>query len=249
MGHHPQAPFKYVRNYLALSFDIQTRAAILANHYEYLADLVVMDFTDRICRGAISLWQEEIAEQRYSIDLSYPGNEEGELFLVFSENAEPLYTVIFTIASGKSLDVTDDQLIFIGRMQGVAHKREALKRASKSFEELIPAALLLSAIRAIAETLDISGIVGVSARNQVCKYGSRFPAVAASAYDEFWISSGGVKLNEQFYYLPVPQTEKPLSEIKNNHRSRVKRKRQVKYSLMEQVSLTFRRQCLAPAKL
>lgn len=246
LNHHPKAAFKYLRKYLAHSFDLHSRSIILSSHYHYLSNLVVMDFIDRICRGAIPLWEEEIDGNQYGINLTYPKNEEGELFLVFTENAAPLFTLSFTIAPGRLFNVADEQVIFIGRLQGTANQKEAINRASKSFHDLPPAALLLAATRGIAASLNIAGMVGVSARNQVCLRGARLPDTAASAYDEFWTSAGGEKLNEQFYYLPVTQTEKPLSLVKNNHRSRVKRKRQLKHSLMNQVSLAFNMKCLSP---
>ncbi len=243
LEHHPRTAFKYLHKYLARSFDIQSRSAILANHYHYLSGLVDMDFIDRICRGEIALWEEEIEGSRYGISLTYPKNEEGELFLSFTENAVPLFTLSFTIAPGRLLNVADDQVVFVGRLQGAANSRDAIKRASKAFHELTPAALLLAATRGIAASLNITGIVGVSARNQVCMRGTQCPN-AASAYDEFWTSAGGEMLYEQFYYLPVEQMEKPLSQVKNNHRSRVRQKRQLKNSLTSRISLTFKQKCL-----
>lgn len=243
LRHHPKVAFKYLHKYLARSFNIHTRSMILASHYDFLSNRISIDFMDSICQGLVPLWEEKKEENLYGIGLTYPNNEEGELLLIFTENASPLFTLAFTIAPGRLLNVPDDQVIFIGRLQGVVNKRDAIRRASKSFNDLTPSALLLSAIRGIAVSLNIAGIVGVSTQNQVTLRGVPLHATAALSYDEFWISAGGKKLNEQIYYVPVAQTEKSISSIKNNHRSRVKRKRQIKSSLIEQVSLAFNKKC------
>lgn len=243
--HYPKSAFKYLRKYLARSFDIHSRAAILSNHYRYLDGRVRSDFISRICRGKIMLWENQADGHRYGIGLTYPKNEEGELFLIFSEDDAPLFTLSFTFAPGKVLGLADEQVAFIGRLQGTANNWESIKRATKSFQEVAPAALLLDAVRGIAIAMNITGIVGVSAGNQVCLSNSR-RTTATYAYDEFWLSADAREISGLGYYLPTVSEEKPLSSIKNNHRSRVKRKRQFRSELVKQVSLAFDRQCAAP---
>jgi uncharacterized protein VirK/YbjX len=242
---YPLQPFKYLHNFLALSFSTHSRAIILSNHYRFLGKVVANDFIGRICQGSISLWEETVEGRRYAIDLTYPKNEEGELFLVFTEDSSRLFTLSFTIAPGDLLKVEDNQVVFIGRLQGVANKRDAVKQAGKSFHDVSPQALLLAAVRGIAAAFKISGIVGVSAQNQVCKDRTPSPESSKAAYDEFYISAGGTALGEEFFYLSATPNEKPLSEIKNNHRSRVKRKREIKNVLIEEVSSAFQNKCLS----
>ncbi|KAF0205053.1 MAG: hypothetical protein FD173_1315 [Gallionellaceae bacterium] len=242
--HYPTEPFKYLHKYLALSFNTDSRSSILANHYQFLSRVVAIDFIDRICRGFIHLWEEEIEGNKYAISLTYPENEEGEFFLIFTENASRLFTLSFTIAPGKLLNVSDDQVIFIGRLQGVPDRKDAIRHASKFFHDTCPASLLLAAVRGVAAALDISGMVGVSARNQVCGDRLSLSCSSQSSYDEFYVSAGGQKLNEEFYYLSVTPNERPISSIKNNHRSRVKRKRELKRRLSEQIFIAFKKQCL-----
>ncbi len=243
--HHPKSAFKYLHKYLARSFDIHSRSAILSNHYRYLDGRVRSDFISRICRGKILLWEDEADGHRYRIGLTYPKNEEGELFLVFSEDDTAIFTLAFTIAPGKMLGQANEQIAFIGRLQGTANNWESIKRATKSFQDISPSALLLDAVRAIATSLDIHGIVGVSASNQVCLSETRRDT-ATSTYDEFWMSAGAFPINGLGFYLPTFAEDKPLSSIKNNHRSRVKRKREFRSELVKQISQTFERQCIAP---
>jgi uncharacterized protein VirK/YbjX len=144
------------------------------------------------------------------------------------------------------LGLPDPQVAFIGRVQGVNNCWESIKRATKSCDDIAPATLLLDAVRAISLSMDITGIVGVSASNQVCLCGYR-KAAATSSYDDFWVSAGASAINDLGYYLPTILEEKPLSAIKNNHRSRVKRKRQFRSALAKKISMVFESQCTAPS--
>ncbi len=245
--HHPKSTFKYLHRYLSRAFDIHARSAILANHYRYLDRRVKPDFIGRICRGKISLWEAEAAGHRYGIALTYPNNEEGELFLTFTEDDTTIFTLSFTIAPGNVLELADEQIAFIGRLQGVVNQREPIKRATKALQEVAPAALLLDAVRAIATAMDIPGIVGVSAENQVC-LGEKRRSSAASVYDEFWISAGAYRASDLGYYLPTDLQEKPLSSIQNKYRSRVKRKRQFRGEVVKEIRLAFESQCLGPRR-
>lgn len=242
--HHPQAPFKYLRGYLAHSFDLDTRAAILRHHYRYLAAHVGEDFIARACADGIALWRTRILDTHYAISLAYPANEEGELMLSFMRNGEGLFTLAFTLAPAATLEADKGTVMFVGRLQGAAHRREDIKLSSKDFDELVPAALLLTAARGIAAALQLDGIVGVGAHDQICLREARHSKVAAGIYDEFWESNGGKRVGTH-YALPVIPVDKPLSEIRNNHRSRVKRKRQTRDDLMQAVAREFRTHCLA----
>lgn len=238
--HHPRVAFKYLHKYLSLPFDLHTKSTILENHYRFLSEHVRRDFVDRICLGSVHLWEFPAEDDVYRIGLKYPGNEEGELFLIFSKNNVIVYTLSFTIAPGKLLSVDVDQVIFIGRVQGVANKLDEIRHATKVLHDLIPATILLSAVRGIAIALGIPVLIGVSANHQITRKGEPHTA----AYDDFWTTSGGKKINDQYYYLPTVQIEKPIGSIKNNHRSRVKRKRYIKNELIEHVSSMFAKQCL-----
>ncbi len=243
--HHPKSTFKYLHGYLSRALDIRARSAILANHYHYLDGRVKADFIGRICRGKIPLWETEAAGHRYGIALTYPNNEEGELFLTFTEDDTTIFTLSFTIAPGNVLELADEQVAFIGRLQGVVNQRESIRRATKALQEVAPAALLLDAVRAISTAMDIPGIVGVSAENQICLREKRRSS-AASVYDEFWISAGAYRASDLGYYLPTELQEKPLSSIQNKYRSRVKRKRQFRSEAVNQIRLAFESQCLGP---
>ncbi len=245
--YHPRAAFKYLRRYLARGLCMHSRAAILAHHYSYLNRYVGHDFMQRICEGQIALWSEIREGNRYEIALTYPriGHHEGELALMFLENATPLFTVSFTLAPGKLFGVEAHRVLFVGRIQGRNGDFDAIKRATKCCEDISPLALLLAATQAIAQSFDIHTLVGVSAREQVSVGGNHPAREALSVYDGFWQSVGAEPLSGNLFLLHSAQEQKPLSLIKSNHRSRVKRKREFKSALAGAVHSAFQQRCLA----
>ncbi len=246
IDHYPRSTFKYLHKYLARSFQPSERALALSHHYRYLNERINSAFIPRICRETIVLWQCVAEGFKYEIGLSYPKNEEGELFLSFRENGTAIFTLAFTIVPGCMFKLTNGPVIFIGRFQGVASQKVAIKRAGSLCHEVVPATLLLDTVRAIARTLSIPGIVGVSAANQVCLR-DHHRAGATAIYDEFWLAAGASQIGNIGYHMPTVKEDTPLSEIKNKYRSRTKRKRAFRGQLAEEVTRSFVTQCLAPS--
>lgn len=244
--YRPGFAYRYWGNYLAHGFCVNSRAAILANHYSFLNTHVAEDFVTRICEDQIVLWEEFRENSRYSIALLCPriSNFEGDLSLVFQENSSTLFTMSFTFAPGKILSIEDNQVLLACLLQGARGKFDSIRRATKTFNEISPASLLLSAAEAIAKSLNITSIIGVGAQVQISVGGEQGENQGAFAYDDFWLSSGAEKINGHFFRITALQNDKPLSLIKSNHRSRVKRKRQFKAALVDQIGLTLRQSCL-----
>lgn len=244
--HRPRFAYRYWGNYLAHGFCVNSRAAILANHYSFLNSHVAEDFVARICEDKIVLWDEFRDNSLYSIALLCPriSNFEGDLSLVFQEDSSTLFTMSFTFAPGKMLNIEENQVLLACLLQGARGKFDSIRRATKAFNEISPPSLLLSAAEAIAASLKITSIIGVGAQAQISVGGEQSENQGAFAYDDFWLSSGAEKINGHLFRVTTLQNEKPLSLIKSNHRSRVKRKRQFKASLVDQIGLTLRQSCL-----
>ncbi len=245
-NYHPRAAFKYLRKYLAHGLCLTARAEILASHYGWLNHYVASDFMARICEGQIPLWEETRGETQYRIALTYPriGHREGELALVFQEGATTLFTVSFTLAPGQLFDLPSERVAFVGRLQGSNGGFEAIKRATKACEDISPLALLLAATQALVASFGAQALVGVGATGQISVGGKHATNETAMGYDDFWRSVGAEELAGGLFHLSATQEEKPLSLIKANHRSRVKRKRQFKTALAEAIALAFRQRCL-----
>lgn len=245
--YRPRLPFKYFGNYLASSLCARTRSAILAHHYRFLNELVTENFISRICEGKILLWHKCTGIGNMQITLTYPtdGYKEGELALQLWLDSTLAFTLSFTIAAGSHFGIhEEDHVIFVGRLQGTRIGKQIFREISKSMQEVSPPALLLAATQGIASTFKISAIVGINASSHICLNNSRPGDHAFYVYDEFWLSAGARKMKSGMYFLPEGMEEKPLSEIKAHHRSRVKRKRQLKHSITGEVAHSFQAACL-----
>lgn len=248
--YHPRIHFKYFGHYLSTAFNTQTRASILANHYQFLNERVSDKFMSMICTGDILLWSESMEIGDVHITLTYPadgcnGYKEGELALRLWHESRLVFTLSFAIAPGFIFGIPDTQVIYIARLQGARTGNQLVRDIARSLHEVSPPALLLAATQGIASALGLQDIVGINACTQICLKDCNPGSHAYSVYDEFWMSSGALKLESGMYHLAGGAVEKPLSDIKSNHRSRTRRKRQFKQFVMQQVALTFRESCLA----
>lgn len=201
--HQPKSAFKYLRKYLAKPFSLQQRAQILSYHYQFLSLHINNHCLERVCRDSITLWQHQSREHLHEIRLSHPQNEEGEFLLSVRMGGKVIFTLAFTIAPGNLLGLIHGPVIFIGRSQGTAGEKVAIKHTTKLFHEISPAFMLLDTVRAIAAGLNIHRIVDVSASNQICLPNTDQNKVT-SVYDDLWQAAGGVLMeNKVGYCLPA----------------------------------------------
>ena len=240
MGAAPRLMFKYVSNYLQTGFSRQERASILVRHYTVLRSHAPEQFFHAIVREGLELWRESLGDHTYSIFLTFPRayHSEGDLALIFRADAMGIYTLSFTIGPGSIAGLDAKDVMYVGRVQGKGRGLDLIRTATKDCLDISPAALLLSAAQGIALDLKLERIIGVSAHAQIAAERA-LPHSLVTAYDEFWITLGGQRLNRDMYQLTVPLAEKPLHSIRRSHRSRVRRKRAFKKFVSEHVRAKF----------
>ena len=247
---HPRIEYKYLSRYLASHLSTSARLAILTHHLERMRARAIPGFLGDIFDEGSMLWEETRDDHRFGIALSYPHSfflegveldAEGDLSLVFHVDGAPASFLSFTLAPGRMVGAPDDEVLFVGIVQGVWGRGDAIKAAEHTLR-YTPALLLLVAAQAIALSLGATAVVGVSARAQLssAEAGFRF------AYDELWRSCGAESLDGWTYRLPVPFPEKPIETIKRDHRPRVRRKRAFKHSVAEHVRFQFASRFLRP---
>lgn len=240
--------FKSFDNYLGRTFSRTHRLRIETNHYRFLQRFLDRPFLAQLSKAPMVLWESSLDAPGYRIVLGLPlsiykEHNEGDLTLAFEAESLGLFTLSFTICPGSIFDLPTEHIIYIGRSQGKAGAANAIKLATRSCVDVAPLALLLSALQAIALDLKIYDLVAVGAENQV-SIGWDTPEKFHSVYDQFWTSVGANRIGENVYHLPIPLPEKPLGQIKRNHRARVVRRRQFKRSVSAAVAKAFREQCL-----
>jgi uncharacterized protein VirK/YbjX len=237
----PRLMLKYLGSYLGADLSRKERASILIDHYAFLKDRVEVDFFQTIVDYRLELWQQMIGEHIYRICLTFPRTtDEGDLSLIFEADHIDTYTLSFAIGPGSISGLVAGHALYIARVQGKGKGMNLIRSATKNCLDVSPAALLLAAAEGIATALGLSHMIGIGADNHVSASADSRPEGMAKAYDEFWITAGGLRLERSMYHLPVPSPHRPIQSVKRNHRSRVLRKREYKTAVMEQVCRAFR---------
>src|SRR5256885_765151 len=244
----PLVALKYLGKYLGTELSESERASILMHHYTFLKARVERDFFRRIVDGRLELWKFPVGNGHVRIRMAFPvtTHNEGDLSLVFQSGHTDIYTLSFSIGPGGVAGLDADHAIYIGRLQGRAGGLELIRETMKECLDISPAALLLAATEGVATALELGDIVGIGADAQLAARRDSRPEGLVHGYDEFWVASGGLRLDRNMYHLAVPLPEKPITTIKRNHRSRALRKRAFKKLVGEQVRREFSAIALRP---
>ncbi len=223
----PTIVLKFLSPSYANEFSTADRAAILANHYEYLQYCFSQAFLDKIIHAQAPLWEASVEECYLGIRLSIMHSTkcDGELSLNFQANATDVYMLCFVIVPGRLMGADEEQVICVTELAGKKGCADLINFATKSVGDVGPRLILMAAMHGIALALNIRHIFGISAANQVSFEGESLSGNFASAYDRFWDSIEGKQLSSGWFYFPVPLPEKPLALIKQKHRPRVKSRR------------------------
>src|SRR5256885_14604231 len=244
----PTVALKYLGKYLGAELSESERASILIHHYTFLKDRVGRGFFRRIVDGRLELWNFPASNGHVRIRMAFPltTHNEGDLSLIFQGDQTDIYTLSFSIGPGGVAGLAADQAIYIGCLQGRAGGLQLIREAMKDCLDISPAALLLAATEGVATALELGDIVGIGADAQISASGDSRPEGLVHGYDEFWVASGGLRLDRNMYHLHVPLPEKPIKTIKRNHRSRALRKRAFKKLVSDQVRREFSAIALRP---
>jgi len=198
------------------------------------------DFCVNIITDKIMLWEQIIKENVFTIHMAFPNNDlEGDLDIVFCMNGIGIYFASFNFVPGTILDIDSEQVIFITRVQGMHKYHGLIMQCTKDFNYITPSEILVVAIQAIATALNIGSIAGITTNEQLfndCED-------CVFDYDRLWIKVGGYNINKQAFHIPTQPYEKPLTMIKTNHRSRKRRKRQLKRDIYNHIIQAFQRKC------
>lgn len=228
----PRFLYKYMVPYAAANFKRSTRLTVLINHYQYIVERASTDFFPAMAHSPV-IWRKSFGSDECTIALSYPlhVSNEAELSLHLTWNSMLTQVVSFVIAPGSVVGATSLQVLLISQVQGFANAAQ-LKDITKTLDDITPATLLVHAAYGLATALRIDIAAGVSRENKVGKWLHRH-----FNYDAFWLDLKGA-LNEKgdLFLLPIPPPEKPIAEIKRNHRARTLRKRLFKENVRQEVA-------------
>jgi uncharacterized protein VirK/YbjX len=166
------------------------------------------------------------AENNYKIILS--GSEdrerEGSLSLYFKDGDVTISQLSFSISAGKTFGVDDENIAIISRFQQISAHLEKIKEAKKHFGDIMPTLILFTVLEAFCMSLNINKVLGINGRDQL-SWETQYQHSYNATYDEFWMHNGGTT-TQYGYLMDCPFPQKDLSEIKQSHRNRAKKKRE-----------------------
>jgi uncharacterized protein VirK/YbjX len=236
----PNYSNKYITEYLAKSFDKNTRRNILKFHHRYLAAHVSDRFYEQILQSRSILWSETIDGACYSISMSFSAqwHSEGDISLTFDKDGVALYEVSFTIIPGQLAGCTAEQAVLVGRIQGRKGQAELIRAGTRACHDIAPPNLLVAGIESIAAVLGVHALAGVSNREQLAKSVYDMPGCYFD-YDVFWQTFLIERRDAPIFTIQVPFPEKPIQQVSVTHRRRARNKRRLKKQIAESVGKTF----------
>lgn len=235
----PHIGNKYLVSYLASRFGKVERRRILLHHYDFAERHLIGSLYDVLFQSSPVLWRDGDSLSSSTISLAVSDHhQEGDLSLLFKFGGELIFVVSFSVVEGPLVGSGDQAVLLVGRVQGAPNKLSEIRASTKACRDISPAHLLIAALQAVADSLRIATIAGVSNSQQLVK-GSSARAAFHFNYDDFWESLLAAPTPLGFYVMPVPLLQKPLAAIAITHRRRTRRKREYKEMLTETVKTNF----------
>jgi uncharacterized protein VirK/YbjX len=223
----PLTPLKYLGDHLALSLDTPQRREALMGHYDALPKLLHPLAGAELSDGLV-IWERRIHPNAPALSLVLEPSKlapmEGELQLRFSFRSD-LYVLTFLLAPGHVFGLDCDRVLFIGGVQGTVGSREEMREASRLNCEISPAAMLIIAVQAIGNIMQVDELIAIGEDDHISMGYSASKIMFD--YRRFWTEVGGTSCGRH-YRLPLEPVQKPLSEVSLTHRSRARRRREAK---------------------
>jgi uncharacterized protein VirK/YbjX len=216
----------YLFSYLSRSFTTMDKLLAIYYHYSFLTQKITYKHLKPVYIGGFDCYNETNGEDTYSIRLGMNRllELEGSLSLYIKVNGVKTSVLSFSFINGQIIGAGDEPLIYISCLQRIGRNAKFTEKAIAHFNDIIPAAILLKALEALAASLGIKCAAGVTASNQIALKNENDYERFYAVYDNFWQLNGG-KLLINNYIILLPLYQKDISAIKQTHRNRVRRKR------------------------
>jgi uncharacterized protein VirK/YbjX len=238
---HPFFPFKYLsRCYLVRGLSSSERATSFIHNYRTLNTLFAAPLLRKILYEHLLLIERPYDGHRFAFLFSIERTSfgEGELELGLEVDNQIVYTLQFTIVPGWVVQSNAPDVLLVSRLQGRSGCYDQIRLATKAFLDIAPPALLLAVLHGVAKLCGIEEMVGVSATSQLS-----FPKDTAdcfrSAYDDFWLEIGASKITPHLFSSPIPPRNKSLDDVRNGHKARTRKKRELKRQIAHDVFLSL----------
>ena len=216
------------------------REKIYSHHYSYIEKAFDKGCIDLCCKEGAILWRSETIPDL--VIILKQGNQDfrdGEMELQLKQGSLILYYMGFTLAPKNSFCKKNEDGLMITRVQGSSEYLGVFKDIKDSLFDVAANHLLFAAIRGLAAYLGVNNIFGVGTKMQSYYVPERFERFD-SCYSQFWESLMASKIVENFYQIPVPYVDKDIQLVAQHHRSRTRKKREFKKSVVDCVFNTIK---------
>jgi uncharacterized protein VirK/YbjX len=217
--------YRYLRTfYLGAAFSIPERLEVAINHYQNIGRHFRAGFLKTARRTGFGLWRHTHDDTRIDIALRYPYayNHDGDLCLTLDVNGVNICIVTFSIAPGATVGVPESQVLLVSGIQGIAGKIAEIRHATEVCNNVSPAHMLLFAAETLGAEIGVKTLVGMGQGRVRGEHASRFD------YDAFWMPMANAEHASDFYPLALPFADKPLEAIAAKHRSRARKRRELR---------------------
>jgi len=211
------------------------RQKVFCFHYDTLSKVFDKGFINLACEDGVTLWRSN-ARPELSICLKQgnPQFRDGEMELQFRAASKVIYFMGFTLAPSNFFFKGSQEAILITRVQGSTGYLDFFKSIKKDLIDVAVNQLLFAAMRGLSAYMGIQAIYGVSTKYQSYYVEERFERFNKT-YNLFWEALQGSRCTGIFYQMPIPYVDKDILQISQHHRSRVRKKREFKNSIINTV--------------
>lgn len=221
------------RNINFINNSMSRRQKVFCFHYDTLSKVFDKGFIDLACEYGVILWRSN-ARPELSICLKQgnPQFRDGEMELQFRAASKVIYFMGFTLVPSNFFFEGSQEALLITRVQGSTGYLDVFKSIKKDLMDVAVNQLLFAVMRGLSAYMGIQAIYGVSTKYQSYYVEDRFERFN-STYNLFWESLQGFRVSDSFYKIPIPYVDKDILQIAQHHRSRTRKKRQFKNSIIE----------------
>lgn len=228
------------RNISFKNQSMKLREKIYSFHYTSLSKVFDKGCVDLLVESGVVLWGSEL-DPSLAIILKQgvPEYRDGEIELQFRRGVRVIFRMGFVIIPPNSIYKKNECGILVTRVQGTPEYIGTFKEIKHSVLDVGVNHLLFAAMRGVASYIGVKNIYGVGTRSQSYFVPERFERFNA-CYDNFWELLQGIKMPNGFYQIPIPYVDKDINLISQHHRSRTRRKRVFKNTVIESVFSSIR---------
>jgi uncharacterized protein VirK/YbjX len=228
----PRVVYRYTLPYLSSVFARRTRAQIFLQHYGFLNSRLKPEFFQQVLDDTLVMWSATLDGHDFALTMAGPcPDREGELTLRFKMDGTTVYRLAFSVLNaalvgrpGDEVPVAPGKLLYVGQVQGCKVGFDLIRTATKTCLDVAPPDLLMAALFGVAEAWHITTIAGVAYEHcltldKLKKLEARFDI------SSFWEKYRAARNPQGHHVLNLPFVDKPISEVKANHRGRTLAKR------------------------